>query len=622
MKTERIVHGAAVALAVVGAVASAAMSSAAIEPAELGSADTVTEHAVPRCAFTTGDDDAFTFESVVSSDDATAEAASDRFAGVLSWVVERGSEGDEPARLRAALSEVELTQALTPEGARASAAELSGTPFFVEVDGRCRLGALGFSPAFSPASRQLVATLLTSAELVLPEDETSETWEVAQRDGVGDYTGRYTLGRDSGDTVRVVRTKDGYDVDPEVARMGLRIQVLGSIAEARFDAHHPGWMARVALREHVRFDVPGQAPQGLGAVLVIERDASRHHAVAAASRTDADFTDAFASGEVLDRPSDPALATMSHDDALAAFLDRIRDDGSAGVFGAARVLADWMRQHPDGAAMLLTDLRDGVLDPEAHAALFLAFELAGDAPSRVVLLEALGDDALGEVDRARAAAALASHGEPTDAAMQALLAQAHGDTSPLVANVSLLGLGSMTGRAPEDGALRGALRTALSEELAGATSLDAEVAAIDALGNSRDVAFEGALSERFGSERPVVRAHAAAALGHLPRETARPRLLAQLGDEESPRVTTAILRSLHTMDDGATLASSELDLARTLLASDDAEVRGSAIDWLGHSARGPEVRSLLAAHFGEEPSAQLQQRIGSYVSASDLAEVL
>ncbi len=142
---------------------------------------------------------------------------------------------------------------------------------------------------------------------------------------------------------------------------------------------------------------------------------------------------------------------------------------------------------------------------------------------------------------------------------------------------------------------------------------------VDAVGNSGDDAFGPALEERLAGEQPTLRAHAAEALGHLSPEVARPALVARLEDEESPRVSAAILRSLSRMQGSAELSEAERALAANKLASSTStEERAALIEWLGHARDQAEARRILAEHFPIESNVRLQQRIGAFVSAEEL----
>ena len=573
-----------------------------------------------QCRLRAEETASFVFESSARLEAPGAEPAVDRLQGRLSWIVVEEARDGEPALLRASLESVVLEQALSRE--RVSAAELMDGPFYVRADGSCRFTGLGFSPRWSAASRRLVTTLLASYEVVLPEDGATR-WQAEQRDGVGAYTALYRARSGSGATRVIVRSKPRYRLDEEARRMGLDVQLLGARAEARFDPARPSWLEHVEGTERVRFHLPGEAPQGFVHRFRLAREEGRRVAIAdSLSLSDADFADALSSDhDGPPRASDPALRALDLDAAKARFLEHFRAGGRGGVYPAARFLAEWLRVHPEGSALLHAELRDGAIDEAAHSALFLALELAGTDESREVLAAALTDEHLSELDRARAASALADHGEPSRGAAELLLTQARESGSAMVRSVSLLGAGSMARRTPE-GPLREELRAALHGELERASSEGAEVLAVDALGNSGDDAFGPALDERLRDDRPALRAHAAEALGHLSPEVARPLLLARLEREASPAVSTAILRSLGGMESsGIDLPPAELALAaRKLATSPSADERAAVIAWLGRAQHQREARGVLADHFAREPSVHLQQRIGAFVSTAELRE--
>lgn len=562
------------------------------------------------CAFAEGDRLAYDVTSRVGVSD-----AEDRFRGALSVEVVEGS--DTGALFRAAFTGVRLSQSLTQPRDRTEATELDGAPFFVRVDDRCRFTEVGFDESWSPAARQLVTTVLRAHEIVLPGDG-RESWEAAQVDGGGDYVARYTA-RASDEGVRVVRLKHAYDQDADAQSFGIDLSVLDARAEALFDPEARD-IRSVRGRERVRLTLPDSRTQELSHRFSMERHDRAFAAVAAASLADADFGDALAEAPAPDDEAlDPALAALDWDGARAHFLSTFAELGREGVYPAARFLAEWLREHPEDTAALLDDLRAGAIPPEAQASLFLALELAGTAESRDVLIGAIDDEGLEEVNRARAASALADHGAPSREVADVLLARARESESEMVANVSRLGLGSLAGRA--DGELGDELRELLGSELSAAGHREDRVAAIDAIGNCADDRFAPALTEHLDVAEPSVRAHAAQALGRLSPDVARSQLVDHLGTEEDPQVASALLHGLTQVDEGSTgLSEADLALAAQRLGSPHAQVRAGVIEWLGRSSDQPEVRRLLAVHFHLETHLRLKQRLGTYVSAAEIRQ--
>ncbi|ATB44881.1 hypothetical protein [Corallococcus macrosporus] len=579
---------------------------------------------VSECRFERQQTAAFSFASTATLDGVPSPRAEDRLQGHLSWVVVEETQPGRPALLRAALSGVDLEQALSQE--QGDAMELEGSPFYVRVDTRCRFTGLGFSPRWSGASRRLVSTLLESFEFVLPGDGSTH-WSAEQRDGVGTYTAEYRReAAPRGATARLVRTKQRYQLDDTARRLGLRVQVLGASAEADFDAAHGGWPRRVEGQETIRIHFPGEAPQGFTHRFHLVREDGRFVSVSdAVTPGEADFAEVWASAPETPSPVDPALAALDAGTARSRFLAFFSGGEKSAVFPAARFLAGWLRAHPEQSALLLADLRRGAIDEAARSAFFLAFELAGTEQSRQVLADALVSRDLSALDRSRAASALADHGEPSRAAAELLLTQVRESDSPMVANVSLLGLGSMAGRTQPGDPLRDELHAALRDELRRAAGSQEELAVLDAIGNSGGDAFRDALDERLKSGPAALRGRAAEALGRLSPEVSRPLLVSQLEREPSPGVSTTILRSLAHLAPGAALdlTGAELALAgRKLATSTNVEERAGVIEWVGRAHGQPEARRVLAAHFPREPNVRLQQRIGAFVTPGELREFM
>lgn len=560
------------------------------------------------CTFLVGEQRAYELRSLAGLADTI-----DRFEGKLSLeVVESSKEG---ALLRAAFTNVTLTQAMTQDQDRTSASALEASPFFIRSDDRCQLLALGFSPAWSTQSRQLVSTVLKANEIVLPGDM-SATWETRQRDGSGEYVARYqSLMTEMG--AQIVRHKQLSKAESGGVELGFELKIEAARTEAVFD-RSIGAMRSVRGEERVLLTLPGMPKQTLTHSFSMTRRDDAFTEVASASLGAADFRDAFElEGVAKGDGPDPSLLKMDANAARARFLAIFDERGSDGVLPAAQLLAKWLRLHPEEAPLMLADLRQGKLAKGTHAALFLAFELAGSDATRDVLATAIQDPELSDLNRARAASALADHGKPTTESAQLLLKRAREDDSSMVATVSRLGLGSMAKRA--EGALGDELHTLLGAELKAATGRADVVVAIDAIGNSADERFAPALIERLESTEPSVRAHAAEALGRLSPEASREALVARLSTEQDPQVISSLLRGLCALDaKQPKLSAQELTLAAQLLSSPLVGVRGLLIQWLGYSAALPEARHVLAAHFPREQDPKLKQLIGRFVSAAEL----
>ncbi len=541
----------------------------------------------------------------VSSRVVASQGGSDRLAGTLSWVVERGSSAGRSARLRAALTEVQLEQQLTRPADRADAARVEAGVFALEVDPQCRFTALSFDGRWDAASQHLVRSLLETVEVVV--EPGAKRWTAPQQDGMGTYLASYVR---RGHTVE--RTKDSYDDDPTARQMGLHLQVLGATLRATFDPQRRDWLRRVEGREQVALRVGGDAPERLEHRFELMRDDAAFRAVAEAGTGVPLVAEAAAARQ---DEVDPELAALSRQAVQARFLALFDERGRSAAFPAARLLADRLRAHPDEVWEWLDALRTGALDERSHAAFFLGLQLAGTEPSRDALAACVVDPKLSDMNRARAASALADHGTPTEFAASLLQQQVREPPSELVANASLLGLGTMAGRS--EGPLRDELRAFLKGELAAASVAEATVATIDAMANSGDEGFADVLTEHLSEGAPMARAHAARALTRVAPDEAHDALLERLQAEAAPGVRLAILQSLPSAG-ARPFFEAERAAALRLLQSALPEERAATIDWIGKVADPETRRSLLARHFHLEHDAHLRQRIGVYVTAAEL----
>ncbi|MEZ4454832.1 MAG: HEAT repeat domain-containing protein [Nannocystaceae bacterium] len=563
--------------------------------------------AAPRCRFEPGATAAFTLESTARDVRGDEE---DHLRGILSWQVVDQSASDR-WRLRAALSDVSHTQALTLPSERVQGPLTD--PFFVDVDAACRFVGFGFDREWDARRRQLIQTTLLTHEYVVPSSTRRMAWSTRQTDGLGDFEASYAIVPGEGPGARVERHKAAYEGAAQAAAFGLELAVVGSESAASFDHERRDWLRASSGLERVQIMVEGEVVADLLQRFRLTRDDRRYAPVPAMDPKDADFRDAFAleveRGEVVDERT----AQMSYDEALEAFQGLFQGTADDPSYAAARQLAAWLKTHPEGAAALVAALRGGEIDDVARPALFLALELSGTDAAREVLSDVLVDARLRPVDRARAASALSDLGEPTRGTAELLLTQAKGDGDAMVANVSLLGLGNLAKRSGDDD-LRAYVRDALDRELAAADEGRTRVL-LDAMGNSGDPSFTDEVAAHLVAESPMTRQHAAEALGRLDPAASGPRLLERLGEEKDPAVRATIVGAYH----GPATADAIARMSDTLAASTSTSERAALIAWLGAASRTePEAQDQLVAHLQRETDARLMQAIGAYVPAAAL----
>jgi hypothetical protein len=562
----------------------------------------------PSCRFAPGETAAFKLESTVRD---VRGAEEDHFRGTLSWQVAEQLSATR-WRLRAALSEVSRSEALTLPEERAQGPLTD--PFFIDVDASCHFVGFGFVRDWDARRRQLVRSMLLTHEFVLPPATGARRWSASQSDGLGEFEASYAIvsrGRDP--AWRIERRKRAYEGQASAAAMGLALVVLGSEATASFDPRHSHWLSRSSGLERVQIQVQGEVEADLLQRFSLTRDDSRFVAMRAVAVRDADFGDGFALEAEHAPVVDARTAQMSYKEALEAFLAQFggTDDPS---YAAARRLAGWLKTHPEAAPRLVAALRAGTIADAARPALFLGLELSGSDAARDALSDVLEDPHFRAVDRARAASALSDIGGPTRSTAELLLAQAQHDRSDMVANVSLLGLGSMARRSGDD-EVRAYVRDSLDQELATAADETRTRVVLDAMGNSGDPAFVDELGAHLAAESAATRQHAAEALGHLDPAEAGPQLLARIGQETDPSVRAAMVAAYH----GPPTAEAIALMSDKLTASASIPERAAIIKWLGSASRTePDARERLVAHVHQETNARLVQQIGGFVPAAAL----
>ncbi|MDI3290646.1 HEAT repeat domain-containing protein [Polyangium sp. 15x6] len=563
----------------------------------------------PQCRFEPGETAAFTLASTVR--DVRGEEEDHLRATLSVEVVEQLSA--TRYRLRAALSDVSRSQELTLPEERVKGSLTD--PFFVDMDASCRFVGFGFARDWDARRRQFVQSLLLTHEFVLPATDETRRWSASQSDGMGPFEANYEdVSEATGSALRMKRRKAAYEGKAQAEALGLSVVVVASEATASFDHDHPRWFASTSGLERVQILVQGQVQADLLQRFRMRRDDTRFVAVRAFAPGDADFRDAFALDVARDPHVDARMAKVSYEEALKAFLAHFREPGDPS-YAAARELAAWLAAHPEGAQRLVAALRAGDIDDAARPALFLALELSGTEAARGALSDVLVDRRLRAVDRARAASALSDLGAPTRGTAELLLAQAQKDGDDMVANVSLLGLGSMARRSGDDDELETYVHASLDRELSAAADEGKTRLVLDAMGNSGDPAFADELEAQLGAESASTRQHAAEALGRLDPVEAGPRLLERLREETDPAVRTAIVGALR----GSPTADAVALMADKLAASTSIPERAAIITWLGDASRTrPEARGHLVAQFHRETSARLMQLIGTFVPAAAL----
>ncbi len=557
-----------------------------------------------ECRFTVGQRAAFRLESDVETvGKGAADAPRDHLSATLSWTVD-GVESDA-WRLRAQLTHVDFTQALSLPAERVR--QSVDAPFEVRIDRRCRFVGFGYPTAWKPRTRQLVTSLLKTFEVVAPKQDEAE-WTVEQNDGMGTFEARYIRGASSGE---VVRHKIAYRRHPMADMVPVKVSVREARATARITG---GWLASMTGEEWVSIEVADAVPVSLRQSFRLDRLDEVTPAVAAVSGLD--WRDPYTL-QVEDPPPavDPAMKRARYGEVVDRFVG-LRAQGPVKSLTAAKLLAKYLRAHPEDAKRLIDDIRAGTLALEARAAAFLALELAGTPEAVEALTVAVQDHQLTALDRSRATFALSEAGPLTLDTADVLERAAYDDSSEVLANSGLLALGSFGARTQEASEMRVWVRDSLRSAHEAAPGEGRRLTALDAMGNAGDPLLFDVLEAAMNDERATVRAHAAAALRRAAPDSAGSWLQARLEGEAHPRVQAELIRTLERFGPPSGAA---IDVAGDLLAaSDSPRVRKAVISWLGSAADSAPARDLLVAHFHVERDVGLLQLIGRFVPASAL----
>jgi HEAT repeat protein len=566
------------------------------------------------CAFEPGERAAFALQ--LNAQAAGVRDQGDLFKAVLSWEVVSAPRPDEWL-LRAAFSSTELRQLLSQPEQRVT--QPLTDAFMIRVGRDCRFIAKGYSPHWKAATRRFVSTVLSSFEFALPPPPPGLSWEIDQTDGLGRYSARYDAQELSGGGLRMSKVKTAYLGDHRAVGVDLRIQLVRAKAEGTLDARGD-WLRNAHGSEQVRISVQGNVLAELEQSYQLTRDDARFVRPAPGVLIAAlDWQDPFQMAvQAEEAPVDPEIAKLSLEEALKRFAAVYGQTPKGDAYNAALFLAQWLKARPERADSLLAALRKGEIPEALRPAAFLALERCGTPQARAVLMTALADASMAEMDRARAASALSDVPQPTQESARALVAAASDSQPGLVAGTGVRAVGHLAERARTlDPEMQQELQQTLRKELAAARNDSRAIDVVDAIGNSGDPYFVPELQQRLADPSPAMREHAARALRRMAPSEAMAPLLARFEVETDPGVQTALadsLAELKVQEPGAIALANE-----RLAVQPPPEVRAALIRWLGAATQQPAARQALIAQFHREQVPQLQQLIGRFVSADELS---
>lgn len=598
------------ALAVTGAVAVAVVLAGALTRSREASSRPAVPAVRPRsgCRFAVGDVRAWRLtQRFTEPTSAQVEASA-----VLTTRTVAVDARTLTARHAARISSVESSDAAERERLVA----LRGATFELRTEADCTLAGMGFSRDVSAESAQAARGLLLPFEVVLPTGEVPSHWSAQQREGENLVAVRYTRLEDGLFTRERLRyvgagTAGSASATPEIARSSARFTPSGDGRWlAALDGVEETRLMGSTLRNALELRAVAAEWAG-GAPSLAELDAMDHaERPVTEARSDAPPDSA-----------DPSLALAL--DAAIAHLGELHARRRSGADDEAlRFFVPYLRAHPERVDEILRMIRRRTY-PEALGALtFFAMSKVRDPRVREGLVRTVEDEGFLQGERVRASFAVADSDYADVAAVERLARvaeRAHPDPNDeLVTDAALNAIGALrshaTGEVAE--AASGVLRAALRD----ARTPDALVDALNAVGNSTDTSFLGAVRDAAGDDSPQVRASAAAALALMEDASVEALLRERLRAETEPSVIIALVRSIdrrtssHPSDDTVAAAIEKLP------ATTDVDARLALVGLIGSSAGwNGAARAALAAWFAREREPAVQVAIGRYVPAEGLS---
>ena len=298
----------------------------------------------------------------------------------------------------------------------------------------------------------------------------------------------------------------------------------------------------------------------------------------------------------------------TYETCMARFESLFEQGGPSGAVTAAAMLAEHLRAEPSAADRLKSDTLSGALAPGMRAAAFLALELSSTPEARSVLEAILRDPRFDDVDRERAALALADIGRPDAAVARTLHRASREDPADSVARMSLLAMGMLSHRSEGSyPAVRDVVQVLLERELDRTHDRKREAAILQAIGASGDEFFSHAVAVRLHNGDPMLRVQAADTFGRMDAAVAMPHLVEQLEIERDVDVSVAIVESLLVLGAPSERAIPVAQLRLQHATSKALKIR--LLTWLGRASESPNVEAILRAQLARESDFELKALI-------------
>lgn len=500
-------------------------------------------------------------------------------------------------------------------GARAGDVEAElEKPVLFRVDRACKI--VGFAPGapLRAATANLWKLTLKMAETVIPAPGTARAWKVEQSDATGTFVASYAR-KDRDGAAELRRTRGPYRALHQDAGGAVTADVLRSevVAHAR-----PGqaWIEDLRVDEHVVLKSNGATMADVETTLSLAGRDVAEHAGGFWTRALSGVGLAFGSVDALEQPPPrlpyadrkpiEGLRDRSPSTVLADVAARLALKPQADFDAALDLLVQYLRLDPKNARAVAEQIRRGDGDDGTRSVLWLGLSLAGGKEAHAVLAEALGDRRLAEGDRLRALAALAGVPDPDRAVTDALLGARDG----------ALALGTLAHNPAVSVEERSRIMGALAADLSRASTPEAQITALTALGNAGDGALRDSVAALAGSDDPRVSAAAYRALKKMGGLPPSGELLEAFAASTDGRQQSALAEALG----GVKLDDAGVARAAAMLQHEPrAGVRATLVSLLGAvAASNPAAKDALVAQFRIEKEPAILSLLGRFLKPSDL----
>ena len=498
---------------------------------------------------------------------------------------------------------------------------LESSHFAMRLDGQCQISELGFHRSLSAEQKRMLQGLLQFLSFAAPPSASAGnagSYEVAEQDNFGALLVNYSF-REEGDSVRLQRKRLRYSAQEDA----LQRRIVAS--QRTLHLEREKWIRGVQGLEITELlDNQRVLLRLESSVQIVAKAAEVFAAVAG---------DALDWGEVeriFDMPSGTAgadeSAALTPDEAWQRFRTIYLEEGGQSV--AVKFFSDYLRKNPEAALEVLKWIRQGICSDSEQALMTHILSRVGTDEARFAL-EALANDAsLAESTRVKAVAAMGDLVNPNETSVNSLREAAHRlnesqrSENDLVGNAAMMAAGLLSKRQREANPQLSEAGVAILEDAMASGDLTLQREALVAVGNTQAAGLTAKLNQFTYHPDLSMRRAAARGLRGLEANEIREVSQGWLPREKDTAVKVEIVDN-HTkaarLSPDQSFRESVRFYVQLLMPFPERDLRLSLVRFLTVAAAKDELARLaLVRHFPREPDGQIQQLIGTVLSAEEL----